>query len=43
MQSRMMDWSEASKKIKKTKNFNENIHFFGGNIIFCQKDIPQAN
>ena len=37
MQSRMMDWSEGSKKIKNFKN----THYFGGNIIFCQKDIPK--
>ena len=39
MQSRMMDWSEGSKKIKNFKN----THYFGGNIIFCQKDIPRNN
>ena len=43
MEGRIIDWSEASNKIKKTNNFNKNIHFFGGNIIFCQKDIPQNN
>jgi len=39
MQKRMMDWSEGSKKIKNFKN----THYFGGNIIFCQKDIPKNN
>ena len=39
MQSRMMDWSEGSKKIKNFKN----THYFGGNIVFCQKDIPTNN
>ena len=39
MQSRMIDWSEGSKKIKNFKN----THYFGGNIIFCQKDIPNNN
>ena len=43
MEQRIIDWSEASNKIKKTNNFNKNIHFFGGNIIFCQKDIPRSN
>ena len=39
MQARMLDWSEGSKKIKNFKN----THYFGGNIIFCQKDIPSNN
>ena len=43
MQSRMMDWSEGSKNIKNIKSSNENQHYFGGNIIFCQKDIPKNN
>ena len=37
MESRMLDWSEGSRKIKNTNNKK----FFGGTIIFCQKDIPR--
>ena len=36
MRSRMLNWSEGSKNIKNSKNYN----YFGGNIIFCQKDVP---
>ena len=37
MESRMLNWSEGSRKIKNTNNKK----FFGGKIIFCQKDIPR--
>ena len=40
MQSRMFDWSEGSKNIKNIKN-SKCYHYFGGNIIFCQKDVPR--
>ena len=36
MQSRMLDWSEGSKNIK-----DYHHHYFGGNIIFCQKDVTE--
>ena len=39
MQSRMFNWSEGSKNIS-TVNSNP---YFGGNIVFCQKDIPKNN
>ena len=39
MESRMFNWSEGSKNIKVINN----DHYFGGNIIFCQKDIPKSN
>ena len=39
MESRMFNWSEGSKNIKVINN----DHYFGGNIIFCQKDILKNN
>ena len=39
IQERMFNWSEGSKNIKTTHSKN----FFGGNIIFCQKDVPKHN
>ena len=39
MESRMFDWSEGSKNIKVINN----AHYFGGNIIFCPKDISEYN
>ena len=34
----MLNWSEISKNIKD----NSSINYFGGNLIFCQKDVEKA-
>ena len=39
LESRMINWSEGSKNINTTKSLN----FFGGNLIFCQKDVIEDN
>ena len=35
IRSRLMDWSEGSRNITYTRD----MHYFGGNLIFCQKDV----
>ena len=35
IQSRLMDWAEGSRNI----NIHRDNHYFGGNLIFCQKDV----
>ena len=39
LESRMLNWSEGSKNINTTKSLN----YFGGNLIFCQKDVIKDN
>ena len=39
MESRMLNWSEGSKKINTAKSSN----FFGGHLFFCQKDVIKDN
>ena len=39
LMSMMKTWSKGSKYINTTKSLN----YFGGNLIFCQKDIPRDN
>ena len=34
----MLNWSEISKNIKG----NSSINYFGGNLIFCQKDVEKS-
>ena len=37
MENRMFNWSEGSKNVNSTNS----KHYYGGNIVFCQKDIPK--